>query len=69
MSEYINTKEVADMLGVSTAMLERHRCANYKHTSDGEIHPLATLPYIKIANIVRYKRADVLELIERLKAN
>lgn len=67
MSEWLSTKEVADMLGVSPAALECRRCENYKKRANGEMHPFATLPYYKIANSVKYKKRDVLELLERLK--
>ena len=35
MSEWLSTKEVATMLGVSPAALECRRCENYKKRANG----------------------------------
>ena len=71
MSEYLSAKQVACKLGISEAALARMRCKGnvkkYRFLANGNKHPLATLPYIKIGHCVRYKNRDVEKLAKKLR--
>lgn len=70
MSQYLSAKQVACKLGISEAALARMRCKGnvkkYRFLANGDKHPLAALPYIKIGNCVRYKNRDVEKLVKKL---
>ncbi|NVM36314.1 MAG: helix-turn-helix domain-containing protein [Candidatus Lokiarchaeota archaeon] len=54
MSEYLNSKEAAQILGVVENTLKTWR---YKKTHN--------IPYYKIANRVKYKKDDLIEFMEK----
>ena len=54
LSEMIPTPEAASVLGVSTAHLETLRVRPGQQK----------IPYYKIGRLVRYKRSELLEIIE-----
>ena len=50
---YLDTKQVSELMGISTVTLERWRV-------DG-----AGPPYVKLGRLVKYRRADLDEFMER----